>query len=76
MGRSAKTMSMRPHGVGHGAPKGITAQVVIAGTNERTGASMNSARFAYGGYVSSFMMFFRPSASGWNSPCGPTRFGP
>ena len=28
------------------------------------------------GYVSSFMMFLRPSATGCSSPRGPTRFGP
>src|SRR6266550_6826801 len=49
-GRSARTMSMRPHGVGIGAPNGITHQVVSAGMNERIGARMKSGLYAASGY--------------------------
>ena len=62
-GRSATTMSMRPHGVGSGDAKGITAQVSMAGTKASAGASMNSTLCASAGYVSSFMKFLTPSAS-------------
>src|ERR1035437_6607296 len=74
-GRSATTMSMRPHGVGSGLANGITAQVIMAGMNEIAGARMNSGRVAEAGYVSSFLMFFRPSAAGCSQPY-PTRLGP
>ena len=69
-------MSIVPHFESQGAPYGITAQVSSAGMNEITGARMNSGVFASPGYVSSFMMFFTPSATDCSSPCGPTRFGP
>ena len=36
--------------------------------NDSTGARMNSGMFAAPGYVSSFMMFLRPSAAGCSSP--------
>src|SRR5678816_4515073 len=55
MGRSAKTMSMRPHFDAHEAPKGITAQASIAGVKDSIGARKKSALFTYGGSVSSFM---------------------
>jgi hypothetical protein len=43
---------------------------------ESAGASRNSHRLANAGNVSSFRMFFRPSAAGWSRPAGPTRLGP
>ena len=76
IGNGASAMSIVPHGESHGAPYGITAHVSSAGMNEITGARTNSGVFASPGYVSSFMMFFTPSATDCSSPCGPTRFGP
>jgi hypothetical protein len=76
IGRSATTMSIRPHRVGIGAAKGMTAHVISAGMKASAGASTNSDLFAASGYVSSFMMFLSPSAAGWSRPPGPTRFGP
>src|SRR5687767_2891455 len=76
IGRSANTMSMRPHFEAHGAPNGITAHARSAGTNERMGARKKIPLFAYGGIVSSFMRFLTASAHGWARPCGPTRLGP
>src|SRR5688500_83914 len=63
-GRSATTMSTRPQRVGSGAPNGNTAIVVNAGMNVITGARMNNGLYAAFGYVSSFMKFFTPSATG------------
>ncbi len=34
IGRSAKTMSIRPHGEAQEAPNGITAKAIIAGVND------------------------------------------
>jgi hypothetical protein len=44
--------------------------------NDMAGASRNSHRLAKAGKVSSLRMFLSPSAAGWSSPAGPTRFGP
>src|ERR1035437_9337806 len=74
-GIGANTISMTPHREPHGAANGITAHVMNAGTNESTGARMNSGRFAAAGYVSSFTKFFSPSAIGCSHPL-PTRLGP
>ena len=69
-------MSINPHREYHGAPNGMTANVISAGINDNAGAMMNSGLYAAPGYVSSFMMFLSPSAAGCNRPPGPTRFGP
>src|SRR5205823_5544150 len=76
IGIGASAMSMGPQGESHVAPYGITDQTSSAGMNDMTGARMKSGRYAEAGYVSSFMMFFTPSATDCNRPCGPTRFGP
>jgi hypothetical protein len=61
---------------GSGAAKGITADSSSAGMKDSAGATVNSHRFASAGRVSSFRMFFTPSAAGCNRPAHPTRFGP
>ncbi len=76
IGSGASAMSIVPHFESQGAPYGITAQVSSAGRKAITGARTNSGRYACPGYVSSFMMFFTPSATDCSRPCGPTRFGP
>jgi hypothetical protein len=75
-GRSAMIIGIRPHLVGSGAASGMTAKVTIAGVIDSIGASVKKTRCASPGFDSSLRMFFRPSASGWPSPPGPTRFGP
>ena len=76
-GRSATTIEIRPHRESHGAPNGMTAHAMSAGMNASIGASMNIGLFTCGGSVSSFMMFFTPSAAGCSRPSlPPTRFGP
>src|SRR5450756_1313792 len=75
IGRSATTMSILPHRVGHGAPKGMTHHAVSAGMNESIGARTKSGLFTPSGIVSSFMKFLRPSANGWSHPL-PTLLGP
>src|SRR3954471_13085541 len=76
-GRSATTIGMRPQRESHGAPNGMTAQATSAGMNASIGASRKMGLFTCPGIVSSFMMFFTPSAAGWSSPSlPPTRFGP
>jgi hypothetical protein len=60
----------------NGAANGITANVMSAGMNDSIGARMKSGIYAASGYVSSFMMFFSPSAAGCNRPPYPVRFGP
>lgn len=54
---------MRPHGVGSGAPKGITAHATSAHVNATAGASRKSGLFTSPGIVSSFRKFLTPSAS-------------
>src|SRR5690349_18400278 len=76
IGSGAIDMSIRPQRENHGAPNGMTAIVISAGIKDNAGARMNSGLYAAPGYVSSFMMFLRPSASGCPMPPGPTRFGP
>jgi hypothetical protein len=49
IGRSASTMSMRPHFVGSGAAKGMTAHVMRAGMNDSAGARMKSGMYAASG---------------------------
>ena len=58
------------------SPNGITAIVSTVGANSAIGASANTMRSADAGVVSSFTMSFTTSASGWNRPNGPQRFGP
>ena len=57
-------------------PKGITAKAQSAVTIASAGARMKIGLCASAGMMSSFMMNLMPSAIGWNSPSGPTRFGP
>src|ERR1051325_5154438 len=76
IGNGASAVSIVPHCDSHGAPYGMTDHVSSAGMNDITGARMNSGRYAWSGYVSSFMMFLTPSATDCSNPCGPTRLGP
>jgi hypothetical protein len=63
-GSGAMAMSTSPHGVGSGAAKGSTAHVIMAGMKASAGAMMKSHRSANSGFVSSFMKFLIPSATG------------
>ena len=76
IGMSAISMSTTPQGVGSGAATGITAKVTSAGTVARIGPRMKYSFAELAGSVSSLRKFLTPSASGWNRPKGPTRFGP
>ncbi len=76
MGTSAMIMSTTPQRVGSGAAMGITAKVTSDGTSTRIGARTKKKRDAVAGSVSSLSRFLTPSAMGWSSPKGPTRFGP
>jgi hypothetical protein len=60
-GIGAIAMSITPHLECQGAPYGITAHVSNAVVNDIAGARMKSGKYAWPGYVSSFMMFFTPS---------------
>src|SRR5215211_5155494 len=68
IGSGASAMSIVPHLDSHGAPYGITDHVRSAGMNAITGASTNNGVYASPGYVSSFMMFFTPSATDCSKP--------
>ena len=55
---------------------GITAQPISPSANMIIGAMMKRTRLAPVGMMVSFISSFRPSASGWKSPNGPTTLGP
>ncbi len=75
IGRSARTMSIRPQGSGSGAANGMTAHTLSAGIKASAGAIRNSGLLTAAGSVSSFMKFLTPSASGCPHPLS-TRLGP
>jgi hypothetical protein len=55
---------------------GITAQASMASMKVSMGANMKRSRFAPEGTIVSFITALIASAKGWNSPNGPTTFGP
>ena len=57
-------------------PTGITANTMKAGTNERNGASLKTARSARSGVRSSLKKTLMPSARLCRIPQGPARVGP
>src|SRR5687767_4899290 len=67
--------SSRPNSV-VSAPHGTVANAANAAVTDRIGASVKSHLSAPFGRSSSFIRSLRMSASGCNSPCGPTRYGP
>jgi hypothetical protein len=58
------------------APNGMTAQAARARVKVTIGAATKTMRLAPLGITVSFIRSLRPSAIGWNSPIGPTTFGP
>jgi hypothetical protein len=54
----------------------MTAKMISAGTSASNGATVCTHTFACDGVTSSLVASLMPSAMGWSSPNGPTRFGP
>ena len=57
-------------------PNGITAYTISAGTIEMIGATVKTHLSARTGVMSSLIISFTASATGWRIPYGPTRIGP
>lgn len=55
---------------------GMGAHSIIARISARTGAVKNKIGEAIDGRMGSLIKSFTPSATGCNSPRGPTTFGP
>ncbi len=55
---------------------GIAAQAIAAKTKDSIGASMKTILSAPAGITISFSTNLKKSAKDWNSPKGPTTFGP
>ena len=55
---------------------GITAQAASASTQVTSGANRNTPLLAPAGMTGSLSTNLRRSANDWNSPHGPTTFGP
>ena len=55
---------------------GIVTQMTKLGTNSTSGAIQYTHRSTQLGMMSSLPMSFTTSATGWSTPCGPTRIGP
>ena len=55
---------------------GITAHAASASTQVTSGASRNTPLLAPAGITGSLTTNFNKSANDWNSPQGPTTFGP
>ena len=58
------------------SPNGMTTTTVTVPTSSTMGATLNTARSAPSGTVSSLSASFSTSAIGWSSPNGPQRLGP
>ena len=58
------------------APIGMTAQAASASVQVTSGASKNTPLLAPAGITGSLSTNFNKSANDWNSPHGPTTFGP